>query len=134
MALTAEHNQTIFGVGDKVRVIQSIKEEDKTRESVFEGIVIAIKGRGQGKTFTVRRIGEAQIGIEKIFPLNLPTIEKITVVKKGLRGVRRSKLYFIREKSATEIEMIYRKAAAKERTKQLNSKASKKLVKKSGKK
>ena len=74
-------------------------------------MVIGIKGRNPGKTFMVRRIGEAGIGIERIFPLNLPTIDKVIVVKRGIEGVKRAKLYYTREKAPTEVEMIFKKAA-----------------------
>jgi large subunit ribosomal protein L19 len=113
MALKAVHKETVFGIGDRVRVVQKIKEADKSREAIFEGLVIAIRGRAPGKTFVVRRIGEAGIGIERIFPLNLPTIDKITLVKHGTEGVRRSKLYYTRSKAPTEIEMIFKKAAVR---------------------
>jgi large subunit ribosomal protein L19 len=114
MALKVSFKDTEFGVGDKVRVIQKIKDADgKTREAGFEGMVISIRGRDPGKTFTVRRIGEGGIGIERIFPLSLPTIEKIVVIKRGVEGVRRAKLYYTRTKPPTEVEMIYKKAAVR---------------------
>jgi len=94
-----------------VRVVQKISDGDKTREATFEGMVIGIKGREPGKTFTVRRMGEAGIGIERIFPVNLPTIDKIVVVKRGIEGVKRAKLYYTRKKAPTEIEMIFKRAA-----------------------
>jgi large subunit ribosomal protein L19 len=103
MALFATHNKIKFGVGDRIRVIQKVND----RTTVFEGIVIAIKNRGENKTFTVRRIGEQKIGIERIFPLSLPSLEKIDVLKKGTAGVRRAKLYYIRGKSPKEVEKIY---------------------------
>lgn len=117
-----------FGVGDKVRVVQRIKEKDSERDQAFEGTVIKIKGMGDRKTFTVRRIGVQNIGIEKIFPLNLPTISSIEVVRKGLRGVRRAKLYYIRDKSRKEIEKIYSRSAKREAAKlaKKSKKASKK--------
>jgi large subunit ribosomal protein L19 len=113
MALKITHKETVFGVGDRVRVVQRIKDGDKTREATFEGNVLGISGRDPGKTFLVRRIGEANIGIERIFPINLPTIDKIIVVKHGTEGVRRAKLYYTREKAPTEIDMIFKKAALK---------------------
>jgi large subunit ribosomal protein L19 len=113
MALKITHKETVFGVGDRVRVVQRIKDGDKTREATFEGNVLGISGRDPGKTFLVRRIGEANIGIERIFPINLPTIDKIIVVKHGTEGVRRAKLYYTREKAPTEIDMIFKKAAIK---------------------
>lgn len=113
MALKIKIKDTEFGVGDRIRVVQRIKDGDKNREAIFEGMVISIKGREPGKTFLVRRIGEAGVGIERIFPVQLPTIDKITVIKKGTEGVKRSKLYFTRNKAPTEIEMIFKKAATR---------------------
>jgi large subunit ribosomal protein L19 len=113
MALTITFKDTEFGVGDKVRVVQKIKDGDKFREAFFEGMVLKIKGRSPGKTITVRKIGEANIGIERIFPLNLPSIDRIMVVKRGVEGVRRAKLYYTRTKSPTEVEMIYKRTASR---------------------
>lgn len=113
MALKITLKDVEFGVGDKVRVVQKIKEAGKSREAIFEGMVIGIKGRNPGKTFMVRRIGEAGIGIERIFPVNLPTIDKVIVVKRGIEGVKRARLYYIREKAPTEVEMIFKKAAVR---------------------
>jgi len=113
MALKISIKETEFGVGDRIRVVQKIKDGEKSRESIFEGMVIGIKGREPGKTFLVRRIGEAGVGIERIFPVNLPSIDKIVVVKRGTEGVKRSKLYYTRFKAPTEIEMIYKKAGSR---------------------
>ena len=66
MALKAKHKETEFGVGDVIRVTQKIKEDGKSRTQAFEGICIGIKGRGNGKSFMVRREGAQKIGIEKI--------------------------------------------------------------------
>lgn len=105
--LTISHKDVEFGVGDKVRVTLKIKEGEKSRNSIFEGIVLAIKNRGENRSFTVRKIGEAGIGIERIFPLESPFLEEVKVMKKGTSGVARSKLYFIRTKSPKEIAEIY---------------------------
>ncbi|MDP3763754.1 MAG: 50S ribosomal protein L19 [bacterium] len=87
--------------GDTVRVWQKIIEKDKTRLQAFEGLVLARKhGREAGATFTVRRMASG-VGVEKIFPLYSPVIDKIEVVKRS--KVRRAKLYHIREKAAKEI-------------------------------
>ena len=102
MANQAKFGETIFNVGDQVKVFLKIIEDKKERETVFSGIVIKIKGRGEEKTFTVRKIGTAQVGIERIFPLNSPWIKKIDIEKKG--RVRRAKLYYLREKSQKEIK------------------------------
>lgn len=89
-----------FSSGDTIKVHYKIVEGGKTRIQPFEGIVIARKGTGNSKTFTVRRIGADNIGVEKIFPLFSPNIEKIDIIKKG--RVRRSKLYYLREKTGRE--------------------------------
>jgi large subunit ribosomal protein L19 len=86
--------------GWTVKVYQKIKEGDKSRIQAFEGIIIARKhGNEPGGTITVRKVSGG-IGVEKTFPLHLPTITKIDVVKKA--GTRKSKLYYLRDKSARE--------------------------------
>lgn len=117
MALTITHLNEKFGIGDRVKVFQKIKEKGKFRSQVFEGLVIKIKGEGQSKSFTVRRIGENQIGIERIFPINSPVIEKITTTKKGMHGVKQAKLYYVRGKSSREIDKIYSRATLKKTVK-----------------
>jgi large subunit ribosomal protein L19 len=87
--------------GDTVRVHQKVIEKGKTRLQVFEGLVIAVKhGTEAGGTFTVRA-NLSGIGVEKIFPLYSPVIDKIEIVRRS--KVRRAKLYFIREKVAREV-------------------------------
>lgn len=81
-------------VGDLIRVHQKIKEDEKTRIQVFEGIVISINNRGAGKSITVRKLSTDKVAVERIWPLNSPHIEKIEVKKKG--DFRRAKLYFLR--------------------------------------
>src|SRR3982751_5858961 len=86
--------------GDTVRVWQKIQEKGKTRIQLFEGLVLARKhGTEAGATFTVRRVASG-VGVEKVFPLYSPMIDKIEVTKRS--RVRRAKLYFIREKVARE--------------------------------
>lgn len=84
-----------FQVGDVVRVHYKITEGNKQRIQVYEGTVIAINNVGAGKSFTVRRISY-DVGVERIFPLYSPTIEKIEKVRSN--KIRRSKLYFLRGK------------------------------------
>ncbi|GMT48640.1 MAG: 50S ribosomal protein L19 [bacterium] len=84
-----------FHVGDTVKVHFKIKEGKRERIQVFEGIVISIKRGGIRKTFMVRKIS-ANIGVERIFPLHSPKIEKIEVSKRG--RVRRAKLYYLRQR------------------------------------
>lgn len=83
-----------FRVGDTVRVDVKIKEGKRERIQAFEGVVISRKGGGISETFTVRK-KSAGIGVERIFPMHSPKIEKITVVRKG--KVRRAKLNFIKD-------------------------------------
>ena len=115
MTLRVTHQETEFGIGDTVRVFQKVEEKGKKRLQVFEGIVIAIKGVAENRSFTVRRIGTGQIGIERIFPLFSPTIEKVSLEKSGGKGVRRAKLYYIRDKSKKEIEKIYSRVSLKDK-------------------
>ncbi|KKU01335.1 MAG: 50S ribosomal protein L19 [Candidatus Woesebacteria bacterium GW2011_GWE1_45_18] len=126
MGLKTLHHETEFGVGDRIKVHQKIKEGEKERTQVFEGMVIALKNRQEGKTITLRRIGAGNVGIERIFPLTSPLLEKIEVVKRGTQGVRHAKLYFTREKSPKEIAEIYRKAQSRELSLKPVKKSSKK--------
>jgi large subunit ribosomal protein L19 len=92
-------------VGDTVRVKTTVIEGNKTRIQTFEGIVISLRGRGENKTFTVRRIGNRQIGIERTWPLDSTAIVGLEVVKNA-KKVRRSKLYFLRDltgKAASQV-------------------------------
>ncbi len=83
-----------FRPGDTVRVHAKIVEGTRERIQVFEGVVIACQGSGVRETFTVRRISYG-IGVERMFPVHSPRIEKIDVVRKGI--VRRAKLYYLRK-------------------------------------
>ena len=82
-------------VGDTVRVDVKIREGERERIQAFEGIVIAHKGSGISETFTVRRVAHG-CGVERVFPLHSPNVEKIEVVRSG--HVRRAKLYYLRGK------------------------------------
>jgi len=84
-----------FNVGDTVKVYVKVVEGDKERIQPFQGVVIARKGSGARETFMVRKISFG-VGVEKIFPVYSPSINKIEVIKRGT--VRRAKLYYIREK------------------------------------
>lgn len=87
--------------GDTIRVWQKVKEGNKTRLQAFEGLVIARKhGTEAGATFTVRKTASG-VGVEKIFPLYSPMIDKVELVRRS--KVRRAKLYYIRDKAAREI-------------------------------
>jgi large subunit ribosomal protein L19 len=82
-----------FRPGDSVRVYTKVVEGSRERIQIYEGVVIARKGGGLKETFTVRKISYG-VGVERVFPLHSPRIDKIEVVKKG--RVRRAKLYYIR--------------------------------------
>ena len=84
-----------FIVGDLVRVHERIKEGDKSRIQVFEGSVLALKGRGENQSFTVMKI-VGDIGVEKIFPIKSPNIEKVEVKAHSKKKIRRAKLYYMR--------------------------------------
>ena len=84
-----------FGIGDTVKVSVKIVEGDNERIQAFQGTVIARRGSGVEETFTVRRVQAGQ-GVERVFPLNSPRIEKIEVIRRG--DVRRAKLYYLRDK------------------------------------
>lgn len=113
MSSTFLFKSKIIGVGDKVKVIQKIVEAGKERRQIFLGTIIQIKGDFENKTVTVRRIGANLIGIEKIFPLNNPSIEDIIVTREGHKGTRSAKLYYIRHKSKKEIDKIYSRTKRK---------------------
>lgn len=110
MSLILTHREVEFGIGDKVRVFQKIREGGKDRNAMFEGIVIAIKNRGINKSFTVRKIGDLGIGIEKIFPLESPFLQEVKVTKKGTNGSNSAKLYSVRKQNPREIAEIYSRA------------------------
>ena len=91
-----------FNVGDTIDVLVKIVEEGKARAQTFEGIVIAKKGSSLGETFTVRKISYGE-GVERVFPLHTPSIERIVVVKKG--DVKRAKLYYLKKKIGKETKV-----------------------------
>lgn len=86
-----------FKAGDTLRLGVRIKEGDKTRVQRFEGVCIALRGEGTGRTFTVRKMGANNIGVERIFPLYTDSLESIEVLKRG--QVRRAKLYYLRDRT-----------------------------------
>ncbi len=106
-----KENAENFSIGDTVKVFFKIVEGTTERVQVFEGIVIAKNNSGVRKTFTVRKISYG-IGVERIFPMHSPRIEKIEVVRRG--RVRRAKLYYLRDrvgKAAKVKELIVKKNA-----------------------
>ena len=84
-----------FSIGDTVRVGVRIREGKTERVQMFEGTVIAIKGSGISKTFTVRRVSYG-VGVERVFPLHSANVDSVEVIRKG--KVRRAKLYYLRDR------------------------------------
>lgn len=102
--LSVKFKDTNLTIGDTIKVKYNIEESGKIRIQAFEGILLAMKGRNdEDKTFTVRRIGDRGVGVERIWPLTAKTLVDIEVVKhskkgkSGKVGVRRSKLYYLRD-------------------------------------
>ena len=85
-----------FDIGDTIRIDVNIREGERERIQVFEGTVIARKGSGISETFTVRRTSYG-VGVERVFPVNSPFVEKVEVVRRG--KVRRAKLFYLRERT-----------------------------------
>jgi large subunit ribosomal protein L19 len=100
-------NAPKFRIGDTVRVHVKIKEGEKYRIQVFEGTVIARKHGGISETFTVRRVAHG-VGVERVFPVHSPIIDKLQVVRSG--KVRRAKLYYLRKRvgKAAKVKEIIR--------------------------
>ncbi len=96
-----------FAAGDTITVYYEIKEGDKTRTQFFKGIVIQRRGAGSTETFTIRKMSGA-VGVERIFPINLPALQKIELNQKG--KVRRARIFYFRE-------LTGKKAKIKERRK-----------------
>jgi large subunit ribosomal protein L19 len=83
-----------FGAGDTITVFYEIKEGEKTRTQFFKGVVIQRRGSGSTETFTIRKMS-GSVGVERIFPINLPALQKIEINKKG--AVRRARIFYFRE-------------------------------------
>ncbi len=92
----------VFSVGDTVRVHVKVVEGDKERIQPYEGIVIGRRGSSLRETFTVRKVSFG-VGVERVFPLHSPTIEKLEVIKQG--DVRRAKLYYLRNKKGKDAKV-----------------------------
>ncbi len=94
-----------FEIGDTVRVHVKVIEGEKERVQIFEGVVLARKGKRISETFTVRKISYG-VGVERVFPVHSPSLAKIDVVRKG--KVRRAKLYYLREKKGKHAKVAER--------------------------
>ncbi|MFM2190572.1 MAG: 50S ribosomal protein L19 [Arcticibacter sp.] len=92
--LTEKKDFPEFKAGDTVTVVYKIKEGNKEREQMFQGVVLQRKGHGTTRTFTVRKVSNG-VGVERIFPLSSPKIARIEVNKRGV--VRRARIFYLRE-------------------------------------
>ena len=92
--LSTKKDFPAFGAGDTITVYYEIKEGEKTRTQFFKGVVIQRKGSGMTETFTIRKMSGA-IGVERIFPVNMPALQKVEVNQRG--KVRRARIYYFRE-------------------------------------
>ncbi len=97
-----------FEIGDTVKVYVRIREGEKERIQMFEGTVIARRGSGVSETFTVRRVSYG-VGVERVFPVNAPAVDRIEVVRHG--KIRRSKLYYLRDRvgKAAKVKELIKK-------------------------
>ncbi|MDR0415165.1 MAG: 50S ribosomal protein L19 [Prevotellaceae bacterium] len=102
-------NHPAFKSGDTITVTYRIVEENKERLQKFRGVVIQRRGRGNTQTFTVRKISES-IGVERIFPINSPFIEKIELIKVG--KVRRARIFYLRKLTGKKARIKEKKMAA----------------------
>ena len=103
-------NPANFGVGDTVRVHTKVVEGDKERIQIFTGVVIGKRGRGLNETFTVRRISYGE-GVERVFPIHSPRVEKVEVERKG--NVRRAKLTYLRQRIGRGATLVKEREEAK---------------------
>lgn len=103
MSLKFTHNEIEYNIGDTVKVNYKIKEKDKERLQAFDGIIMAITGRGTNLTFLVSKKAADSVTVERIFPVNSPWLDSIKKIRAPKRKVRRSKLYFLREERARSL-------------------------------
>ena len=92
--LSTRNDFPVFGAGDTITVYYEIKEGEKTRTQFFKGVVIQRRGAGATETFTIRKMS-GSIGVERIFPVNLPALQKVEVNQRG--KVRRARIYYFRD-------------------------------------
>jgi len=92
--LSTKKDFPAFGAGDTITVYYEIKEGEKTRTQFFKGVVIQRKGAGMTETFTIRKMS-GSVGVERIFPVNMPALQKVEVNQRG--KVRRARIYYFRE-------------------------------------
>jgi len=102
MANTVKIKDIEAHIGDQLKIHYSFVEKEKKKIQIFEGILLAVKGRESNKMFMLRKVPKSNIGVERIFPVESPFIEKVEISKKGT--TRRAKIYYIRDRSHREIK------------------------------
>lgn len=116
-----------FNVGDTIEVHQFVKEGEKERVQIFKGDVIAIRKKGASGTFTVRKIGEHNVAVERIYPYYSPIIKSINIVRHG--KARRAKAYYIRERVGKSARFKEKMLTQKQRAEAAASRKKDKVVK-----
>jgi large subunit ribosomal protein L19 len=107
MANSVVFHETAVNVGDTIKISYAINDKDKRKSQLFEGIVLAVRGRETNKMITVRKMTRSGIGVERIFPIISPFVEKVEVVR--ATNNKKSSVTFIRTRSKREIqEKLYR--------------------------
>jgi len=113
-AAMVKKNVPVFEIGDTVRVHVKVVEGEKERVQVFEGVVISRKGGSSAETFTVRKVSYG-VGVERIFPVHSPVVERVDVVRQG--RVRRAKLFYLRTKKGKMARVAEREYMAEAKPK-----------------
>ena len=113
-AAMVKKNVPVFEIGDTVRVHVKVVEGEKERVQVFEGVVISRKGGSSAETFTVRKVSYG-VGVERIFPVHSPVVERVDVVRQG--RVRRAKLFYLRTKKGKMARVAEREYMAESKPK-----------------
>ena len=113
-AATVKKTMPAFEIGDTVRVHVKVVEGEKERVQVFEGVVISRKGGQSAETFTVRKVSYG-VGVERIFPVHSPVVERVDVVRQG--RVRRAKLFYLRTKKGRMARVAEREYMAESKPK-----------------
>jgi len=103
MSLKFTYQDTVFSVGDTIKVGYKIKEKDKERLQIFDGVILAIKGSGSSKAFVIQKHATDGVQVERIIPINSPWIGSLTKVRSSKVKIRRSKLYYLRNPKAKTI-------------------------------
>lgn len=100
MSLKFTFQDQEYSVGDTLKINYKIKEKDKERIQAFDGILLAVKGSGDTKSFVIQKNGADGVKVERIFPVNSPWIDNIKKLRSPKNKIRRSKLYFLRNPKA----------------------------------